>query len=156
MVLVIVVLKKEQGNFFYIFFNLFKFFYRKIPNTIVVVKTNYDKVIGGFTPLKWDLPKIENHEYILDKYGKTFLFSVSLKEKYSILENNLEFAICNASKMGPIFGAGSDLEIMNNADKNYNNYGLIGKTFDYIGIPENFYGNQKYLVVDYECYEVLL
>ena len=52
------ILKKGQGK--YIFFN----FFRKIPNTIVVIKTNFNKIIGGFTPLKWNNPKIENHEYI--------------------------------------------------------------------------------------------
>ncbi len=122
----------------------------------MVLKTNYDKVIGGFTPLKWDLPKLENHEYLLDKTLKTFLFSVTLKEKYELLENKKDFAICNASQMGPIFGSGSDLEIMSDANKVYNNYGEVGASFDYIGVPKNFYGNEKYLVIDYECYEVLL
>lgn len=118
------------------------------------MKTNYNKVIGGFTPLKWDLPKMENHEYIYDKTGKTFLYSVDMEEKYKLMQK--DFAICNASQMGPIFGAGSDLEIMDEPNRNKNNYGNIGKSFNYKGTPDDFYGNTFFYVVDYECYEVLL
>jgi hypothetical protein len=120
----------------------------------VIVKTSFNKVIGGFTPLKWDLPKKENHEYLNDESGKTFLFSFNLRKKYTLKEN--EFAICNANSMGPIFGAGSDLEIVNDADKTLNNFGSIGKSFNYKGNPDFYYGDSKFYVKDYECYEVII
>ena len=82
------------------------------------------------------------------------MFSASLNEKYRLIQK--DFAICNARNMGPIFGAGSDLEIMSDCDKVKNNFGLIGKSFDYKGDQELFYGGSKFLVKDYECYEVIL
>jgi hypothetical protein len=58
--------------------------------------------------------------------------------------------------MGPIFGGGSDFEIMDEPNKNENNFGNIGKSFNYNGNPKDFYGDNKYLIEDYECYEVML
>ena len=119
-----------------------------------MAKTNFNKLIGGFTPVKWGHPRVEEHEYICDKTRKTFLFSLSLGEKYNITQK--EFAICNSKNMGPIFGAGSDLEIMDEPNKNENNFAGIGKSFNYQGKPEDFYGEKKYLIEDYECYEIIL
>jgi hypothetical protein len=47
------------------------------------------------------------------------------------------------------------MEIANECDKNYNNHCKIGHSYDYNGTIEDFYGNEKYFVEDYECYEVL-
>lgn len=127
---------------------------RRITPTLVVVKTSFDKLIGGFTPLRWDYPKIDSHEYVCDGLGKTFLFSVTLGKKYPIINKN--FAICNSNSMGPIFGAGSDLEIMDQCNKNFNNFSGIGKSFEYSDNPELFYGGLKFTVKEYEVYEVLL
>lgn len=127
---------------------------QRFSPTLIVVHTSHDKLIGGFTPLKWDYPKVESHEYSADLSGKTFLFSLSLGQKYNLVKQN--YAICNAKSMGPIFGAGSDLEIMDECNKNANNFSGIGKSFDYKGTPELFYGGVKFTVKDYECYEVLL
>ena len=45
--------------------------------------------------------------------------------------NQKEFAICNSKNMGPIFGAGSDFEIMDESNINENNFSGIGKSFNY-------------------------
>ena len=119
-----------------------------------MAKTNHGKLIGGYTPLKWNHPRVENHEYICDKNRKTFLFSVNMGEKFTISQK--EFAICHSKNMGPIFGAGSDFEIVDNPNKNQNNFAGIGKSFNYTGRPEDFYGGKKYLIEDYECYEIIL
>jgi hypothetical protein len=34
-----------------------------IPHTLVLIKTNYNKIIGGYTPLKWNK---EVHYYMKD------------------------------------------------------------------------------------------
>jgi len=127
---------------------------RRISPTIVIVHTNFNKIIGGFTTLRWDSPKTEAYEYVYDSYKKTFLFSVTLGKKFKIREEYSKFAICHSALAGPIFGAGSDLEILSDCDKNYNNFSGIGKSFDYNGDPSSFYGGLKYLVKDYEVYEV--
>ncbi len=126
---------------------------RKIAPTVIVVHTSLDKLIGGFTTLRWDMPRQEQYEYVSDNQLKTFLFSLSLEKVFKIKPEHKDFAICNSSVMGPIFGAGSDLEIPNDCDKNSNNYSGIGKSFDYKGDPILFYGALKYYVKDYEVYE---
>jgi hypothetical protein len=119
-----------------------------------VAKTNFGKLIGGFSPLKWNHPSKDAYEYITDKSKNTFLFSLNLGEKYSI--TNEKYAICHANNMGPIFGAGSDFEIVDYPNKNENNHSGIGKSFNYKGSRDDFYGGKKYLIEDYECYEVVL
>lgn len=47
---------------------------------LVIVKNEFDKVIGGFTPNKFY--NSWNGNYIHDEQDKTFLFSLTLKEKY--------------------------------------------------------------------------
>jgi hypothetical protein len=48
------------------------------------------------------------------------------------------------------------LEIVSEPNKYMNNYSNIGHSFDYTGPEEEFYGRKKFLVRDYEVYEVLL
>ena len=119
-----------------------------------MARTNFGKIIGGFSPLKWNHPVNSEHEYVGDKSRKTFLFSLNLEEKFSLIKE--KYATCHAKNMGPIFGAGSDLEIVDHPNKNKNNYAGIGKSFDYKGKAEDFYGGKKYLIEDYECYEIIL
>jgi hypothetical protein len=44
-------------------------------NTFTIIKTEFGKLIGGFTPLKW------NNKHGRDRSNKTFLLSISMKEK---------------------------------------------------------------------------
>jgi len=127
-------------------------FKRKCHNksfTLIVVLTSFDKLIGGFTSLPW---KDGKFTYITDYSNRTFLFSLTNNKKY--LMKNPSYAICHGTDIGPIFGGGSDLEIVNDCNKNYNNFSSIGHTFEFNDSVEDFYGGSKYLVKDYEVYEV--
>jgi hypothetical protein len=75
-------------------------------NTLTVVLTEYNKLIGGFTPLKWRMP-LESHEYDKDESKKTFLFSLNLGKKFKLTKPN--YAICQSRELGPIFGGGNFL-----------------------------------------------
>jgi chromosome segregation ATPase len=123
-------------------------------NTLVVVWTEFNKLIGGFTPLAWKVPVSESHQYASDESKNTFMFSLSAGKKYRLLKPN--YAICNSKVLGPIFGGGSDLEIVSECNIKTNNYCSIGHTFEYTDKIENFYGGKKFTVKDYEVYEVLL
>jgi len=123
-----------------------------IKNTLVIAKTNSEKIIGGFTPLVWDVPN-EPYFYMEDPNMETFLFSVDLAEKYDLKPK--QFAVCLSQKNGPIFGGGSDLEIVDGCDKQYNNCSNIGHSFNYSKKPEAFYGRGKYLVTEYEVYHII-
>lgn len=127
--------------------------YRK-NNTITLVHTNYGKLIGGYTPIAWENPENCTHCYEEDASQSSFLFSVTLGEKYPIKSDMLSFAIGNTLSMGPLFGGGSDLEVVDECNMNYNSYAQTNHTYTSNRTEEEFYGDHKYLVVDYEVYEV--
>ena len=76
-----------------------------IPNTLTLIETKFDKVIGGFTPLEWKSTTIDQPEE--DSSGQSFLFSISLDEKYPIIDK--KYAIYNKNTLGPRFGNGRDI-----------------------------------------------
>lgn len=122
-------------------------------NTLIVVLTEFNRFIGGFTPLAWQRPR-DTHEYVKDESKKTFLFSLTAGKKYRLMKPN--YAVCHARDLGPIFGGGSDLEIVSDCNRFVNNYSHIGHTFEYHGVEDDFYGKKKFTVKDYEVYEILL
>jgi len=119
-------------------------------NTLVIAKTNYDKIIGGFTPLSWE--NTDEHIYLKDDSDRSFIFSVDMKKKLKII--NHEYAICLSPNSGPIFGGGSDLEIVDNCNTNFNKFYRVGYSYEYTDTPESFFGAKKYLIKDYEVYQV--
>lgn len=123
-----------------------------IPNTLVIARTNFGKIIGGFNPLVWSIP-LKDFKYVLDESGKTFIFSCSNNEKYELKLN--EPAVCYSKRHGPIFGGGSDFEIVDNCNVNYNQASNIGFSFNYTQTPEEFFGDRKYLINDYEVYQLI-
>jgi hypothetical protein len=117
--------------------------------TLVVALTSFNKLIGGFTPLSWDE---DDFAYVTDFSKRTFLFSLTNNQKYDLI--NPGYAICNGINIGPVFGGGSDFEIVDECHKRFNNFSGIGHSFDYNETAEEFYGGNKYLIKDYEVYEV--
>jgi hypothetical protein len=63
-----------------------KKFYEKctlISNTIVLVHTSYDKKIGGFTPVAWQVGEAEQN--FEDASGKSFIFSLTNEDKFHLI-----------------------------------------------------------------------
>ena len=55
-------------------------FHRKcdnVENTFTLIKTEFNKIIGGFTPIKWESP--EPGRNVEDPSEKTFLLSFDLR-----------------------------------------------------------------------------
>ena len=50
-----------------------------LSNTLVLVETEFGKVIGGFSALAW---KSNKKQWVADKEKVSFLFSLSLNERY--------------------------------------------------------------------------
>lgn len=125
-------------------------------NTLTIILTSLGKLVGAFTPLKWLLDDRENSFYITDFYKKSFLFSLDLKQKFDLIEE--EYAIYCFPKFGPVFGKGKDLEILEDCNNNENSASGIGNSYM---IPFNItgkdiFGDEKYFVVDYEVYSILI
>ena len=79
--------------------------------TLILVKTNKNKMFGGFTPLNWN----NKDGDIYDKSKQTFIFSLNLRKKYDMIDEKRR-AICCLSNNGPIFGD-SDFNINGNMKK---------------------------------------
>ena len=90
---------------------------------MVLVKTEFGKIIGGFNPFGWKSSL--NDKWFSDHEKKSFLFSVDLKRKMQLI--NPEFAIYNQVEWGPSFGY--DLCLANECNIRRRNYS---------GFPDNY------------------
>ena len=52
------------------------------PNTLVLIKTEFGKKIGGFTPLGWYSAEKETN--CKDESEESFIFSLSHKERFDL------------------------------------------------------------------------
>ncbi len=142
------IFKAKQDGFDYeSFYNKSK---GKSPS-LLILKNNHKKIIGGFTTIEWKKPE-NTIDFVEDKSNSSFLFSLNLGKKYEIKPHAI--AICHSLNSCPVFGL-NDLEIVENADKNYNYFSNIGTSYKYEGDINDFYGEMKYLVEDYEVYEII-
>lgn len=120
-------------------------------NVLIIAKTDFNKIIGGFTPLPFIIPD-EPQRYLYDLTNSTFLFSVNEKEKY-LIKKNMN-AICLTKNHGPIFGS-NDFEILDSCDTKQNNLIKFGQSFSTKRSAKEFFGNEKYLIKEYEVYQIL-
>ena len=86
-----------------------------VAGTVVLLETEFGKIIGGYTPVAWSSAK---KQWAADKTLKSFVFSINMKEKFPL--NLVQFAIANNPDKGPIFGC-CDICIVNNANKERSN-----------------------------------
>ena len=139
-------------------------FHKKCDNksdTLVLVRTEFSRTIGGYTHYPWD----QRNSYLSDANMRTFLFSLDLKEKYiPIDESNL---IHGYSGYGPTFGDGHDLYLADSCNSNTSSYtnfphrynragenGIINNQESYT----NFAGatnGKNFRVLEYEVFQVL-
>ena len=67
--------------------------------TLTLIKTTNNKIFGGFTPLSWKSQGC----LIKDLNKQTFIFSLDLKKKYKLLNENTDGIFC-FHIFGPNFG----------------------------------------------------
>ena len=123
--------------------------------TVVVLRNEFDKIIGGYSPCDWDGNVTYDYTYMQDLSNTSFLFSLTLGIKYKIKTNN--YAISNSANHGPKYGGGHDLEIVSNCNINKNQYSGLGHTYELIGSKDDFYGHtsNRYTISEYEVYRVI-
>ena len=83
-------------------------------DTLLLVKTEFGKIVGGFTHYPWTSD--EDGSYVDGSDRKAFLFSLSMKEKF--VPQGDQFLIYRASTYGPYFGGETDLFIADRCDSN--------------------------------------
>lgn len=126
------------------------------PNTLTLLLTESDKVIGGFTPLPW---RSGGGEWYEDPSESTFLFSLSSGERYPLL--NKDKAIWCSHAFGPSFGQ-PDLEIADRAQANSNSCANFPQCFNNgnyslsPGSTQMFCGtkNGHFKIKEWEVYEL--
>ena len=97
-----------------------------IAHTLTLCETVHGKVIGGYTPLVWDLSK--SGQKLKDESGSSFIFSLSNNHKF-VLDKSKD-AIYQSSFHGPIFGNGDpDFYICGSANTNKSSYAKINKSY---------------------------
>ena len=124
------------------------------------MRTEFDKTIGGYTPVCWNVV----NGYAHDANKASFLFSVDLREVFRLKDAN-KGILCHTGS-GPRFGGGPDMHLADGCNGNYSS----GCDF-----PYSYDGNGKYeknqqawtaltgstnsnyfKVLEYEVYQVIL
>ena len=115
--------------------------------TIIFIKIDNGKRIGGYTSVSWD----SNNSFKPDE--NAFLFSLDRKEKYELNKNQMQFAVAHFQKYGPTWGSGYGLYISNNYKNDENcsqeDNCYKNKNKDFVGIDKS---KAYFSVVDYEVF----
>jgi hypothetical protein len=85
-----------------------------VGDTLTVAWTEFDKKIGGYTPLKWS----SQNGCVTDNSKESFIFSLTHNDKFTL--EKPENAIQNYPYFGPIFGGGHDFVICDKANSSNN------------------------------------
>ena len=95
-----------------------------VRNTLVMIKTSKNHIFGGFASKAWK----QNGEYIHDK--DAFIFSLTNIEScsFKILASGVH-SIYGKLANGPTFGAGHNLFIASDSNKNEESYSNLGHTY---------------------------
>ena len=90
-------------------------FHEKCDNkedTLVLIRTQFGKTIGGYTHYPWD----QSNSWLSDSGRRACIFSLDLMEKFVPQGNDK--LIYRSSGYGPRFGGGSDIFICDNCNTN--------------------------------------
>jgi len=117
--------------------------------TITIVKSNYDKVFGGFTDQDWS--NTSNYKVSTN----VFLFSVTNKKKYALKANNSMYATYTNPGYLPTFGGGFDFYCCEGCDKNTTSYCNFPYSYEANGdTKETFAGAYNFSVKEIEVFHV--
>ncbi len=136
----------------------------KVKSVLVLVKTQFGKVIGGYNPYGWSS---EMHgKFTVDQQKKCFLFSVDLKQKMDIVNTN--YAVYNSKTWGPTFGCSivCDLYLSDACNANKGSHSYFPNSYNFTAKP--YANNQQswtafcgatngrnFGVIEYEVYRVI-
>ena len=87
-----------------------------VGDSLTVVWTEFDRKIGGYTPLKWS----SQDAWVADNSKESFIFSLTHNDKFTM--EKTENAIYNHSSYGPTFGGGHDFCIRDKANSSIGSY----------------------------------
>jgi hypothetical protein len=135
-------------------------FHSKCDNkgpTLVIVRSEFNKVFGGFASVSWQSSS-SNSGYQSDDHS--ILFSFDLKKVFPLKPEKKGNALYFNSSYGPIFGSGGDLYISSNCNNNTSSAMSINSAYSFGGVTGNqIHGNPdnnstKFKVSEYLVYSV--
>jgi len=125
------------------------------PRTLVIIKSNFGNIFGGFANHPW---KSSNQgKYVEDP--DAFLFSLTYHTKHKQIKNN-EFALFLSKNYGPVFGKGYDLCVKDDCNKKANNYSRLGNSYNSpaeMELEDNYSylgGSDSFSIEEYEVFEI--
>mgnify|MGYP000856086397 FL=1 len=123
-------------------------------NTLVLVKTDFGKVCGGFTELDWSF--INNYK----KQSSSFLFSVDHKAKFPLKDESFhQYSIAYLNNSLAVFGGGFDLHLADRCNENWISTSNFGHSYDpgkFAGsdVRNTLTGGSNFKVLEYEVFQV--
>ena len=126
-------------------------------DTLVLIRTEFGKTIGGFTHYPWN----SSGEWLHDSNCKAFIFSLDMKKKF--VANSGRYLIYSKSCYGPVFGGGFDICISNGCDSNRNSSAYFPCTFNSLGAKRlvnseetwsMFSGDKNFRIEEYEVFQL--
>ena len=112
---------------------------KDVTNTLILIKTEYNDIIGGFTFASWEPNSLINYD------DKAFVFNLNKKQKFRI--SNPSCAINSKINEGPIFGM---YDLIINGDKMKVQEKLESYGNNYLGIK-----NDVVKIINYEVFNVI-
>ena len=125
-----------------------------IPNTLVLIKSQGLRRLGGFTSIPWKSEK--KNSFVNDLERKTFVFSLDKKKIYNLKKSDLR-AVSHCMQSGPCFGGGRDIAIDNNPIKEKTFY-TYPSSFEYNSADNclsECKNNNKGKLLEYEVFQVI-
>ena len=124
--------------------------------TLTVIKSQHDKVFGGFTSESWGFAGTGDPQSKKDHTA--FIYSLTRKGKYAQQRN--DNSICDNSGYGPIFGYDGnsycDIDIHDNCNTSDNNLCVANRTYQLPPDAKDDFlaGSYYYSVKEIEVYAV--
>ena len=119
--------------------------------TLSLIKTTKNRKFGGFTPCDWK----NSGNYVDDKTGASFIFSLDLNKKYDLINGNKQAIYC-ASNHGINFGC-ADLRLNQNLKDgiSYANSQCRYLSNNNLELTGGKGDNEKFETEEFEVYQVI-
>jgi hypothetical protein len=127
-------------------------------NTVTVILTTKCFIFGGFTPIAWD----SSNSWKADNSEQSFVFSIKNarnSDPRSFPLANSKYAILCNSTLGPIFGTGAAIYVVDSCNENTSSYTNLGSGYrNDTGLDgkEVFTGEYNFQVKEIEVYTITL
>jgi len=121
-----------------------------IKPTITLIKSNYDKIFGGFTDQDWS--NTSNYK----QTDNAFIFSVSNNKKYTLIKGHKKHSSYACANYLPTFGGGFDIYCCENGDQTNTNYSNFPYSYEANGdTKEGLTGAYNFTLKEVEVFHVI-